>query len=69
MTTILAVPQFEVRDFSVWHFRSLDIFGLTILIWGYLGGDISVHKQLICLFKWLHRQAKCHASWCYTNLL
>jgi len=21
----------------------------------------------ICLLKWLYRQAKCHASWCYTN--
>ena len=47
-----------VRDFSVWPFRSRGI-----LVWG---NFCAWTTDYICLFKWLYRQAKCHASWCYT---
>ena len=56
------------QDFSVWpfrsgRFRSSDISVCPFRVWGHVGHDISVHKQLIT-FVYLndYMQATCHSS-------
>ena len=69
----------RVRNFSVWPIRSGRL-GLAVSVKPFRSGpfrswDISVttflyiNNWLHCLLKWLYRQAKCHASWFYTNSL
>ena len=74
-----------VLDFSVCPIRSgqlgLAVSVWVVSVWvisvtGHfgLGTFWSRHfctwmTDCICLFKWLNRQTKCHASWCYTNSL
>ena len=58
---------------SVWSIRSgrfdLSRFGPAVSVWGHFGHFYTQTADCICLFKWLYRQAKCRASWCYTNSL
>jgi len=52
-------------------------FGPALVIWALSVWAVSVWAvsvwplwsgtDCICFFKWLYRQAECHANWCYTN--
>ena len=53
---------------SVWAVTVTGHFGMAVSVRGHFGHDISVHKQLITFVHLnVYRQAKCHASCCYTN--
>jgi len=67
---LCVTPEQDVSVWSVlvWPVTVTGHFGMAVSVMGHFGHDISVHKQLITFVHLnVYRQAKCHASCCYTN--